>query len=85
LPTMMVRSRCGKVKLVVVPFAVENAILMTGSLVRGVDGSCWASVGLAMGDNLVLLGNGCYDEEERDSVWLSPLGLCSSNDVGSCH
>ena len=85
LPTMMVRSGCGKVKPVVVPFVVENAIVLTGSLVRGVDGSFWASWGLATGDNLVLLGTGCYDDEDRDSVWLSPLGLCSSNDVGSCR
>jgi hypothetical protein len=55
---MMVRSRCRKVKAVVVPFAVVNAILMTGSRVRGVDGSFWASEGLATRDNLVLLGTG---------------------------
>jgi hypothetical protein len=43
-------------------------------------------VGRATGDNLVVLGTGCYDEEERDSVGLkSLLGLCSSNNVGSCH
>jgi hypothetical protein len=51
---MMVRSRCKKVKLVVLPFVVVNAILMTGSHVRGIDGSFWASEGLATGDNLVL-------------------------------
>jgi hypothetical protein len=36
---MMVRSGCGKVKPVVVPFVVVNAILMTGS--RG--GTTWCS------------------------------------------
>jgi hypothetical protein len=46
---MMVRSGCEKVELVVVPFVVVNAILMTGSCVRGGDGSFWASEGLARG------------------------------------
>jgi hypothetical protein len=55
---MMVRSRCGKVKPVVVPFVLVNVILMTGSCVRGIDGSFWASEGPATGDNLVLLGTG---------------------------
>jgi hypothetical protein len=63
-PMMMVRSGCGKFKPVVVPFAVVNVILLTGSGVQGIDGSFWASEGLATGDNLVLLGTGCYDEEE---------------------
>jgi hypothetical protein len=55
---MMVRSGCGKVKPVVVPFEVVTAILITGTHVQGVDGSFWASEGLATGNNLVLLGTG---------------------------
>ena len=34
---------------------------------------------------LGVLVTGCYSVEERDGGRLSPLGLCSSNDVGRCR